>query len=350
MKFPKPEGGKPAQLILLVVVASCFIFLPTHVSGKDVLQARVLSVTDGDTIVVQAGGETKVVRLIGVDCPELGKKGEPGEFMAQEVKEFVIGLIDGKEVQLEFDMETEDRYGRWLCYVYHKEGEMLNAVLVQRGLALTLKYFPFREKSKFMELEREAQREGRGLFQEGSAKALEYVTTHYRPVHVYEGPAHSFIIVYRGMGKPWLSEGGVAEEIERMRRYRRQYSPPMLERALQTDGYVHLKEIGTAGDKNDPVKIDYRDAHAFAGRYVIIEGEIVRTKNTGKVTFLDFDKDWKNNLSIVIFSRDARKFPEPPEKLYLGKTIRIEGKIKIYKGRPEIVLSDPRSIKVMQNP
>jgi DNA/RNA endonuclease YhcR with UshA esterase domain len=41
-------------------------------------------------------------------------------------------------------------------------------------------------------------------------------------------------------------------------------------------------------------------------------------------------------------------FPPNPETYFLDKKVRVEGKIEIYKGTPEIVLDDPSQIWIVE--
>lgn len=112
--------------------------------------------------------------------------------------------------------------------------------------------------------------------------------------------------------------------------------------SVDTSKYIPDREW-----QKDKVKIKYTDAPAFLGRYVEVEGEIVSSYNSGKVCYLNFDKNYKETLSLVIFASNYNRFPANPEKYYLNKTIRIEGRIKDYKGRLEIVLGSQDQIKVI---
>ncbi len=79
-------------------------------------------VTDGDTIIVN----DVIVRLLGVDTPELG---EPG---GSEAKSFVIDLLFDERVDLFCD--GWDRYDRLLCNV-HMNGRDVGDLLVSLRLA-----------------------------------------------------------------------------------------------------------------------------------------------------------------------------------------------------------------------
>jgi len=96
---------------------------------------------------------------------------------------------------------------------------------------------------------------------------------------------------------------------------------------------------------------------------VTVEGVIVRTyyaKNSeGKPTFLDFHDPYEGYFMCVIWQEDKQTgkpirdkfievFPPNPETYFLNKQVRVEGKIEIYKGTPEIVLDDPSQIRIVE--
>jgi len=94
--------------------------------------------------------------------------------------------------------------------------------------------------------------------------------------------------------------------------------------------------------------ISWKDAHKYYGQYVTVEGKIVGTYNSGKVCFLNFNSNWKEGFTAVIFASDFYKFPPQPEEYYKNKTVRVTGTIKEYKGKPEIILKDPSQIEIVK--
>ena len=135
----------------------------------DVALHRVI---DGDTIEVRMpDGHTEVVRYVGMNTPEVHhpEKGEePGGRAAKTLNET---LLKGKRLELVFDVQTRDRYGRLLAYVY-ANGEHVNAALVERGYAAAATYPPnvcFTER--FRSLERHAREGRRGLWGEPGHEA-----------------------------------------------------------------------------------------------------------------------------------------------------------------------------------
>lgn len=103
---------------------------------------QVIRVIDGDTIVVDYDGVEETVRLIGVDAPESvhpdKTKNTAAGFAASE---FTTVYLSEQQVELEFDVQQRDQYGRLLAYVYH-DGEMFNKKLLMTGHAELATYPP----------------------------------------------------------------------------------------------------------------------------------------------------------------------------------------------------------------
>jgi PLD-like domain len=91
---------------------------------------------------------------------------------------------------------------------------------------------------------------------------------------------------------------------------------------------------------------EWGQAHEHVGEKVIIVGKILHTKNTNKACFLEFGKHPNNNLYLVIFSENIHKFKDAPEQYFKGKHIKALGKISEYRGRPQIIISDPKQIEL----
>jgi micrococcal nuclease len=91
---------------------------------------------------------------------------------------------------------------------------------------------------------------------------------------------------------------------------------------------------------------------ARAGEIGIVEGVVVRSyyaqSSTGQPTFLNFHDPYEGYFTAVIWGEDRDKFPPEPETYYQGKTVRITGLIETYKGAPEIILTDPAQIWVVE--
>jgi len=88
--------------------------------------AKVVGITDGDTITVLRDNGQIRIRLHGIDCPERG------DDFSQKAKQFTSTLVFGKTVQVKpVDI---DRYGRTVARIYIGEKD-LSVELVRSGLA-----------------------------------------------------------------------------------------------------------------------------------------------------------------------------------------------------------------------
>ena len=146
-------------------------------------QYFVKRVVDGDTIKLSDGSST---RLIGIDTPEYhyseklvrdaGRSREDMktiQALGKSAYEFTKGLAAGRRVRLEFDVVKRDRYGRLLAYVYLEDGTFLNAKIIEEGYAQVMTVPPnVRYADTFVKLERQAMKEGKGLWRDLSYRKL----------------------------------------------------------------------------------------------------------------------------------------------------------------------------------
>ncbi|MDP9474598.1 MAG: thermonuclease family protein [Actinomycetota bacterium] len=125
-------------------------------------QVEVTRVVDRDTIEVSPQVEgVEDVRLIGVDTPEVFDGEEP---CGPEASAFSEERLAGQQVELEFDEERTDRFGRALAYVYLGD-ELYNETLVREGLAEVATFPPnVRYEDRFVAAQEEAQAAGVGLW------------------------------------------------------------------------------------------------------------------------------------------------------------------------------------------
>jgi DNA/RNA endonuclease YhcR with UshA esterase domain len=88
------------------------------------------------------------------------------------------------------------------------------------------------------------------------------------------------------------------------------------------------------------------EARNHVGENLTVEGVVseVHHAASGKAIFIDMGGRYPNQpFAAVIFERDFDKFPKVDA--LEGKTVDVNGAIKLYKARPEIILNDPEQIK-----
>ena len=136
---------------------------PAIPSPAQIQTATVARVIAADTLSLSSGEE---VRLIGVDTPESRQPKKPAQPPGKEALAFVVQLVEGKKVRLEFDRQRRDTYKRLLAYVYVGD-IMLNAELVRRGYAQVATLPPnVKFQQLLLQLQREAREAKRGLWEE----------------------------------------------------------------------------------------------------------------------------------------------------------------------------------------
>lgn len=166
-----------ATLVALVIGLLTALESSSVPPTKD--EARVLSVTDGDTIVVELGRSKERVRLIGIDTPESKMNRRTATQAARERLDartiVALGLQAsahtksllplGSVVRLEFDAERRDRYQRLLAYVWLPNGTMANEEIIRSGYAYPLTIPPnVKYQDRFARAFREARERNRGLW------------------------------------------------------------------------------------------------------------------------------------------------------------------------------------------
>lgn len=204
----------------------------------------------------------------------------------EPAKQRLEELVLNKEVYLESDGEDHDQYKRYLRYLI-LDGENINLKLVEEGLAIAY-FYPqnVKYRDEIIEAEKEA--------------------------------------IENNVGCKW------SEETE-----------PVTEETDPATKDIVWSEL--TGDV-----INACDAGDYIGDEKIVEGNVVDGyKSDTDTVFLNFEKPYPNQcFTAVIFSSKLMNFPENPQDYYNGKTVRVSGEIKEYKGRTEIILEDSSQIEI----
>jgi len=177
--------------------------------------AALISVSDGDTIRVDVGGQVETVRLILIDTPETRDPNNPPECYGAEATAFLEGLLlVGSEPYLETDVSERDRFGRLLRYVWLDRGDevyLVNEAMVRSGYAAQSTFPPdVRYEQRIQEAARFAREHDYGLWSacetdaEGDTNELGGAETELTPG---ERPPHTPASKQTGAADP---TGGVA--------------------------------------------------------------------------------------------------------------------------------------------
>jgi micrococcal nuclease len=123
-------------------------------------RAKVTRVVDGDTVELEDGEK---VRYLMIDTPE--STGGKNDCYGTEATEYNAALVLDRTVELSYDVECQDHYGRLLAYV-KVDGQEVNSRLVEYGYACVL-YIPPNGEDRHVEfqtIEAQAKAAERGMW------------------------------------------------------------------------------------------------------------------------------------------------------------------------------------------
>lgn len=137
---------------------------------------KVTKVIDGDTIELENGER---LRYIGIDTPEKNDPRKPIQCFAEAASKKNKELVEGKMIKFYKDVNTRDKYGRLLGYVYRDDDLFVNLELVRQGYAFSYTYPPDISKQvDFREAERKAREQKIGLW--SKCEVTENSSNHYQ--------------------------------------------------------------------------------------------------------------------------------------------------------------------------
>lgn len=144
----------------LIVLAAVSIALVPRAEA-----ATVSRIVDGDTLVANIDGHEETIRLLNIDTPETKHPSKNKQCLGDEATNWLAErLPPGTTIDLAFDEEKTDRYGRLLAAVYHDDN-LVNAEIALHGLGVPVTYGA---NSKFRDEVQEAHETAkaaeRGLF------------------------------------------------------------------------------------------------------------------------------------------------------------------------------------------
>lgn len=104
-----------------------------------------------------------------------------------------------------------------------------------------------------------------------------------------------------------------------------------------------------AGIASAQTKIPAKEAAKHIGETVMVCDKVYGTKffdNSG-MTLLDLGGNHPNQyLTVMINKEDHGKFKDKPEDYFKGANVCVTGKIIDYHGKPEIIVTDPKDLKI----
>ncbi|MCR4666368.1 MAG: thermonuclease family protein [Desulfovibrio sp.] len=155
--------GKKGAVLLLILVVLLWAFGDSCAEENRATVARCF---DGDTVKLM---DRRVVRLAGIDTPELAHGETAEQFYARQSKKDLEGLVAGQKVLLEeASVGEKDRYGRIISDLRLPDGQSVSDLMVRQGSAY---FYPHGDllpalQERLLKLQREAINERAGLWEE----------------------------------------------------------------------------------------------------------------------------------------------------------------------------------------
>jgi hypothetical protein len=96
-------------------------------------------------------------------------------------------------------------------------------------------------------------------------------------------------------------------------------------------------------------EIKLEDVSKHIGDSVVITGKIYSGRylnsSKGSPTLLNMGDLFPNQLlTLVVWGSDRKNFSNAPETFYIGKNVRVSGKVTLFKEKPQLVLYSEKQI------
>lgn len=118
-------------------------------------------------------------------------------------------------------------------------------------------------------------------------------------------------------------------------------------RKLLFASFILLAGFKTFGQTNIPAT----EAAKHINEKAIVCDKIYGGKflSNANLTFLNVGGNHPNELlTLLIKGDDRKKFKTPPEEMFKDKKVCITGTIIDYKGKPEMIITDPDQLKLAE--
>ena len=116
---------------------------------------KVVGISDGDTFTVINRDKLQLkVRVYGIDAPE------KSQAYGNASKKALSSLIFGKDIEI--DVQTQERWGRFVAKVYTPEGEDVTLLMLQAGMAWH--YVRYDNTAVYAKAQAEAKKARKGLW------------------------------------------------------------------------------------------------------------------------------------------------------------------------------------------
>ncbi len=96
--------------------------------------------------------------------------------------------------------------------------------------------------------------------------------------------------------------------------------------------------------------VNWKDAHAVVDRMARVSGKIIAVGHARTIHFLNFDLKRPGDFTVVIRENNMKNFNGTLEESYDQKLVTVTGYVSNYRNKPQIQVSHPSQIKVIDKP
>lgn len=211
----------------------CLLLFSTAFSNT--VYQKVVNIIDGDTVRLESG---IVVRLIGVDAPEINHPVKPEQYFAKESMQFLKNLLQNKYVRLEYDADRVDKYGRLLAYLFLKDGTFVNAKIIKEGYGFAYTKYPFKYLEQFKSYEKQAKESKKGLWAGQGIKEYKWLIKKDVPyIILYPMAGNYWTIKYKNYILPHVTNDKLVEVVDWVKYKAIEFVDEDLEKELLSKGW-----------------------------------------------------------------------------------------------------------------
>ncbi len=113
-----------------------------------------------------------------------------------------------------------------------------------------------------------------------------------------------------------------------------------------------LALAATPAPSQEPPQYTPAQVAEHIGEQAIVCGKVVSatyaSRSRGRPTFLNLDKPYPDHIfTAVIWGENRSKFDPPPDQAYRQESICVTGRIKEYRGKPQVIIDEPNQITLV---
>lgn len=94
-------------------------------------------------------------------------------------------------------------------------------------------------------------------------------------------------------------------------------------------------------------QVMWQNARSAVGKLALVAGKVINVRKVGRITFINFDDQRPRRFEAAIFDDSIANFPKPPAEMYDGKIINIRGRVTLFQDRPQIIITSPEQIEIL---